>query len=52
MHNKNLNFLLNLLSNTISAKSASPILSIKDECVFLISNFPILVYVILYLIIY
>ena len=40
MHNKNLNSLLNLLNNTISAKSASQILSIKDKCVFLFSNFP------------
>ena len=31
--------LLNLLSNCISAKSAPQILSIKDDCTFLFSNF-------------
>ena len=34
-HNKNLNRLLNLLINCISARSAPQILSIKGECAFL-----------------
>ena len=38
-HNKNLNPLLNLLINCISAKSAPKILSIKNDCTFLLSNF-------------
>ena len=33
-HNKNLNPLLSLLINCISAKSAPQILSIKGECTF------------------
>ena len=38
-HGKNLNPLLNLLINCISAKTAHQILSIKDERTFLFSNF-------------
>ena len=38
-HNKYLNPLLNLLINDISAGSAPQILSIKDECIFIFSNF-------------
>ena len=41
-HNKNLNILLNLLINCISAKSAPQILSIKGECTFLLSFFLII----------
>ena len=36
---QNLNALLNLLINCISAKSASQMVSIKDDCTFLSSNF-------------
>ena len=35
-HNKNQNPLLNLLTSSISAKSAPQILSIKGECTFLL----------------
>ena len=38
-HNKNLNLLLNLLINCISAKSAPHILSRKGECTFLLLIF-------------
>ena len=41
-HNKNLNSLLNLLINCISARSAPQILSIKVECTFLFLNFLII----------
>ena len=41
-HNKNLNPLLNLLINCISARSTPQILSIKGECTFLFSNFLII----------
>ena len=41
-HNKNLNPLLNLLINCISARSAPQILSIKGECTFLLLNFLII----------
>ena len=41
-HNKNLNPLLNLLINCISARSAPQIFSIKDECTFHFSNFLII----------
>ena len=37
--NKNLNPLLNLLINYISASSSTQILSIKGNCTFLFSNF-------------
>ena len=37
--NKNLNLLLNLLINSISAKYVQQIFSIKGECTFLFSNF-------------
>ena len=42
MHNKNLNPLLNILLNCISARSASQILSIKDKCTFLFLKFLII----------
>ena len=38
-HNKNLNPLLNLLINCISARSAPQILSIKGDSTFLLLNF-------------
>ena len=38
-HNKNLNPLLTLLTNCISAISATQIFSTKGECYFLLSNF-------------
>ena len=38
-HNKNLNSLLNLLINCISARSEPKILSIKDECTFLFLSY-------------
>ena len=38
-HNKNLNHLLNLLINHISARSVPQILCIKDERTFLLLNF-------------
>ena len=38
-HNKDLNPLLNLRINCISARSAPQILSMKHECSFLFSNF-------------
>ena len=38
-HNKNLNSLLNLLINCISANSAPQMLSMKGECTFLLINF-------------
>ena len=41
-HNKNLNALLNLFINCISARSASQILSIKIEGTFLFLNFLII----------
>ena len=41
-HNKNLNPLLSLLINCISARSATQILSIKVECTFLFLNFLII----------
>ena len=41
-HNKNLNPLLSLLINCISARSAAQILSIKVECTFLFLNFLII----------
>ena len=41
-HNKNLNPLLNLLINGISAQSALQLLSIKDEGISLFSNFLII----------
>ena len=41
-HDKNLNPLLKLLINCIPARSALQILSIKDECTFLFSNFLII----------
>ena len=41
-HNKNLNPLLNLLTNCISARSAPQILSIKDNCTFRFLNFLII----------
>ena len=41
-HNKNLNSLLNLLINCMYARSAPQILSIKDECNFLLLNFVII----------
>ena len=41
-HNKNLNPLLNLLINCISAKSTPQILSIKGDCTFLLLNFLIM----------
>ena len=37
-HNKNLNPLLNLLINCISAKSALQVLFIKSDCSFLFLN--------------
>ena len=40
-HNKNLNPLLNLLINCICARSVPQILYIKDDCIFLFSNFVI-----------
>ena len=39
-HKKNLNALLNLLNNCVSAISAPQILSLKGECTFLLLNFP------------
>ena len=41
-HNQNLNPLLNLIINSISARSAPQILSIKGECTFLLLNFLII----------
>ena len=41
-HNRNLNPILNLLINCISARSTLQILSIKDECTFFFSNFQII----------
>ena len=41
-HNKNVNPLLNLLINRISARSAPQILSVKGECTFLFLNFLIM----------
>ena len=41
-HNKNLNPLLNLLINSISARSAPQVLSIKGECALLFSDFLII----------
>ena len=41
-HNNNLNPLLNLLINCISARSAPQILCIKGECTFLFLNFLII----------
>ena len=41
-HNKNLNHLLNLLNNCISAKSAPQILSLNQEHTFLFFNFLII----------
>ena len=41
-HNENLYHLLNLFINCISGKNAPQILSIKSECTFLFSNFPII----------
>ena len=40
--NTNLNPLLNLLINCISARSVSQILSIKVECSFYFLNFPLI----------
>ena len=40
-HNKKQIPLSNLLDNSISARSAPQIVSIKDECIFPFSNFPI-----------
>ena len=42
-HNKNLNLLLNLLINGISARSASKILSVKGEYTFISLNVLIIV---------
>ena len=42
IHDKNLNPLLNLLIDCISAKFVSQILSIKGECTYLLLNFPII----------
>ena len=42
-HNKNLNPLLHLLTNYISARSALQILSIKGKCTFLFSTVLIIV---------
>ena len=42
INNKNLNHLLNLLINCISARSAPQIFSIKGECTFLLLNFLII----------
>ena len=41
-HNKNLNPLLNLLINCISARSAPQISSIKGDCTFHLLNFLII----------
>ena len=41
-HNKNLNPLLNLLNNCISAKSTPQILSLNDEYIFLFEKFLII----------
>ena len=41
-HNKNLNPLLNLLINCISARSVHQILSIKGDCTFLLLHFLII----------
>ena len=41
-HNRNINPLLNLLINWISARSAPQILSVKSECTFLLLNFIII----------
>ena len=41
-HNKDLNTLLNLLINCLSAKSAAQILSLNAEYTFLILNFLIM----------
>ena len=38
-HNKNLNPLLNLLINYVSARSVPQIMSVKNEGIFLFSNF-------------
>ena len=45
-HNKNLNTLLNLVINCISARFAPQVLSIKGECTFLLTNFLYLICVI------
>ena len=37
-HNENLNPLLNLLTNCISARASPQILSIKNECTYLLLN--------------
>ena len=42
IYDKNLNPLLNLLINVISARFAMQILSIKGECIFLFPNFLII----------
>ena len=41
-HKENLNPLLNVLINCISARSAPQILSMKSECTLLFSYFPII----------
>ena len=41
-HDKNQNPVLNLPINSISARSAPKILSIKDECTFCFSSFLII----------
>ena len=41
-HNENLNPLLNLPINCISARSAPKIFSIKGECTFLFLNFVVI----------
>ena len=41
-HNKNLNLLLNLLNNCISAKSTPQMLSLNDEYTFHFLNFLII----------
>ena len=41
-HNKDLNPLINLIINCISARSAPQILSIKGECTFHLLNFLII----------
>ena len=38
-HNKNLNPVLNLLINCISARSEPQIFSVKGQCTFLLLNF-------------
>ena len=42
-YDKNLNSLLDLIINCISARSACQVLSIKGECTFLFSHFLIVV---------